>query len=312
MLEFRRALVTGGAGFIGSHLVDRLTVEGCDVVVLDDFSSGRAQNLADSSRSKKLRIIEGNICDETAVRKAAKDAEVVFHLAAQSSVEQSAKNPAETQRINVDGTKTLLEVASKAGVKRFVFASSAAVYGNPRKLPVVEGDKLAPISPYGESKLAGEKLCGEFNDPTGLATCRLRYFNVYGPRCNKGDVISSFLEAVSNNRRPVIYGNGTQSRDFVYVKDAVAATLSAAVSAGTVGQAINVCTGIPTQITAVLELISNLVPQKASGLVPEYLPARAGDIHESYGSPNLARQLMDFGFRTSIQEGLEALLNRVW
>ncbi|MEM3443113.1 MAG: SDR family NAD(P)-dependent oxidoreductase, partial [Candidatus Bathyarchaeia archaeon] len=213
-----KVLVTGGAGFIGSHLVERLLKEDCNVVVLDDLSSGKTENL--DLKNRNLIFLKGGIRDKELVKKALKDVEVVFHLAALVDVPFSVKNPLLVNQVNVCGSLNILEESIKTNVEKFIYASSCAVYGEPQYLPINEEHPTNPLSPYAVSKLAIEKYCQVFNKLYGLKTVSLRLFNVYGPR-QEGDsysgVISRFIRQLRSGKPPIIFGDGSQTRDFVYV-----------------------------------------------------------------------------------------------
>jgi len=307
-LEYSRVLVTGGAGFIGSHLVDKLLQDGFEVIVLDNFSSGRIGNIKHHIKDRMFRMIEGDIREEKVVRRAVKGVEVVIHEAAISSVEGSIKNPIKTNDINVNGTLNLLNLSIKEGVKRFVFASSASVYGdlNP---PLREDSQPKPMSPYAVSKLSGEYYCKIFHKIYGLETICLRYFNVYGPRQRKGpysSVISNFINSLKKDRPPVIFGNGLQTRDFIYASDVVEASLIALKSEEGIGEVFNIATGKPITIN---ELAKTLIELKGkSSLRPIYAGPRKGDIKHSYADVDKAERILKFKARVSLEEGLKHLL----
>jgi UDP-glucose 4-epimerase len=287
--------------------VKRLLALAFEVTLLDDFSTGRKESLG-ANGQMKVRMIRGDICDPTAVANAVKGADMVFHLAAKSSVEWCNVHPEETWKVNVDGTKMLLDAAAEAGCKSFVFASSAAVYGNPVRLPVTESSPLVPISSYGKSKLAAERLCIDSRRQPALATCVLRLFNVYGEGSEKGDVISAVSAKLGCGQRPVVYGDGTQTRDFVNVEDVVSAMISGATNPLAAGHAINVCTGIPTSVIEVINLLTMALDR--SHLTPDYQPQRTADIRHSYGNPTLAKALLGFVPEVTLDRGLGAMGRR--
>ncbi len=308
-MSYNKALVTGGAGFIGSHLVERLVADGLDVTVLDNFSTGRTENLAGLSANRRLHFVRGDIRDKDTTYDAIKDVKAIFHLAAVTSVPFSVEHPKETFEVNVDGTLSLLEACLRAGVERFVYVSSCAVYGEPKYLPIDEDCPLSPVSPYAESKLKAEELCRSFCENYGLETVVLRPFNVYGPRQRNdqyGGVIARFIEFLRFGKPPVIYGDGTQSRDFIYVEDAVEVFTLALNNKNVVGGTFNVASGVPTSIDGLASLLIELFG--AEGLKPEYADARKGDIKHSYADVKKAKQHLGFEPRVSLKEGLLTLI----
>ena len=299
-----RYMITGGAGFIGSNTVDELVKRGHEVVVLDDLSTGKAENLAQVRG--KVELIEGSITDLTTVHKVSRGMDRVIHLAAQTSVPRSVKDPIETNRINVDGTLNVLIAARDAKVKRVVFASSCAVYGTATNLPIPESTPLAPISPYGLTKQVGEASGRVFQELYGLEFVPLRYFNVFGPRQDPGSpysgVLSLFNAAFLAGTQPTIYGDGEQSRDFVYVGNVVEAILLAAETKSATGSALNVGTGIRSTLNHTLSLLGKITGRNAPA---RYLPAREGDIRDSQGDISLARETLGYDPRFSFEEGLK-------
>jgi len=296
-----RVLVTGGAGFIGSHIVEELLAQKNDIVVLDDVSTGNASNVPING----VKFIRATITDHEALENAMNGVDLVFHEAAQTSVARSLIHPKETWEINIRGTKLLLNAAVKAGVKRVVFASSAAVYGNAIP-PLKESKDPKPISPYGDSKRMGELLMQEYSEKEGLETISLRYFNVYGQRQNPkseySGVISKFIDRMANDLRPVIYGSGTQSRDFIFVKDVVAANMLAAKAKKAKGEVYNIATG---SVISINELVKTLNAVLGKNIEPIFEPERAGDIKFSYADVSLAKGALGFEAKTPIQEGLK-------
>lgn len=241
-----KVLVTGGAGFIGSHVVDKLMIDGHDVVVLDNLSTGNMSNFEHHLNESRFHFFKGDIRQVLTVEKAIDGADAVIHAAAIVSVPLSIENPVLTNEVNVLGTLNLLEASIKAKVKRFVYVSSCAVYGDAAKLPIDEGALVRPLSPYASSKLAAEEHCTVFFENHGLETVRLRYFNVYGPRQAASEyagVMVKFLERIRRDQPPIIFGDGEQTRDFVYVDDVVAATLLALNRDGVAGNVFNIGTG---------------------------------------------------------------------
>jgi UDP-glucose 4-epimerase len=297
-----RVLVTGGAGFIGSHIVEELLQKGASVRVLDNFSSGKRANLA--SFRGDLEILEGDLRDAEAIKAATRDIELVFHLAAFISVPQSMLEPQECFAINVVGTASLLEAARQAGVRKVVLSSSTAVYGNPDKFPTDEQTPLKPLSPYALSKQVNELYARLYSQNFNLPVTALRYFNVYGPRQNPNSAyaaaISIFTQRLVNGEPITIYGDGKQSRDFIFVKDVVRANLLAAESQAA-GEAFNICTGHETNLLDLLEELSELSPLQPT---VRFEAPRLGDIYRSQGNPEKAAAALDFRAGTLLADGL--------
>ncbi len=297
-----RALVTGGAGFIGSNLVDTLVDGGADVAVLDDLSSGFVEHINASAQ-----FFHGDVSDSDIVGKAVAGRDVVFHQAAHRAVFRSVEQPLQTDRANVAGTLTVLVAARDAGVRRVVAASSSSVYGGAGRMPTPENEPLIPRSPYAVSKLAGEHYCRVFWELFGLETVALRYFNVYGPRQRPDSqyaaVIPLFIDALRAGRPPEVHGDGLQSRDFAYVGDAVAANLRAAESPAhrCAGKAYNIAGGRPYTL---LELLAILSEHIGTLINPVHTPPRPGDVRHSCADISAADR--DVGYRPSLSfaEGL--------
>lgn len=302
-----RYLVTGGAGFIGSHLVEALVARGDEVVVLDDFSSGTRENLA--SVHSRIELIEGSICDLTTVQRACLGVDIVLHQAARTSVPHSVQDPLETNAVNVDGTLNVLLAARQAKVRRVVVASSAAVYGQSPELPKTESMRPEPLSPYGVTKYVAELYAQVFGHVYGLENVSLRYFNVFGPRQDArspySGVLSKFCAALRAGDPPTIYGDGTQSRDFVYVENVVQANLLACQAPGVSGMAFNIGTGTRISLKAVLESLTHITGVAVS---PKHLPPRAGDILHSQADISRAQQYLGYRPQVSFEEGLR----RTW
>jgi nucleoside-diphosphate-sugar epimerase len=302
-----RYLVTGGAGFIGSNTVDELVRRGHDVVVLDNLSAGKARNLA--SVRTKIKLMQYSITNLDALRAACRGADCVIHLAAQTSVPRSVKDPIETNLINVNGTLNVLVVARDAKVKRVVFASSCAVYGKTSVLPIPESTALAPISPYGLSKQVGEAYGRVFQELYGLEFVALRYFNVFGPRQDPSSaysgVLSLFNSALLAGTQPTVYGDGEQSRDFVYVQNVVEAILLAAEAKGAPGMAINIGTGNRCTLNQTLALLEKITSRPARA---KYAAPREGDIRDSQADISLAQKVLGYKPRLGFEEGLK----RTW
>jgi UDP-glucose 4-epimerase len=300
-------LVTGGAGFIGSHLVEALLARGHDVVVLDDLSGGKQSNLA--TVAGRIEMTSGSICDLKTVAQACRGVACVFHEAARTSVPRSVQEPLETNRVNVEGTLNVLVAARDAGVRRVVFAASSAAYGESASLPKVETMAPAPISPYGVSKLVGELYAGVFSRIYGLETVSLRYFNVFGPRQDAASqysgVLAKFITALQTGGTPVVFGDGSQSRDFTYVENVVQANLLAAETPGVSGRVFNVGTGNRYTLNQTLELLGKIAGRPAKA---EYREPRPGDIAHSQADISLARKLLGYDPKVGFEEGLR----RTW
>jgi len=302
MTKASRILVTGGAGFIGSHLVDRLVTEGFVVGVLENFSTGSMENI---SQHKGLQIHRGDVTDLSFVRETVKSYDTILHQAALVSVVQSVEDPLLTNLVNVGGTLNLLKACLDSDVERFVYASSSSVYGDSGPLPKREDMPPNPISPYGASKLAAEQYCRSFGRTYGLKTICLRYFNVYGPRQGIGPysaVIPIFTKLVLEGRSPVVYGDGEQSRDFVYVSDVVQANIHALDANPKPGEVFNIATGTPTTIN---QLASKVL--EATGrpdLKPVHAPPRPADIRHSYADISKAKELLKYTPLVDLGDGL--------
>ena len=297
-------LVTGGAGFIGSNTVDELVRRGHNVVVLDDLSSGKVQNL--SGATGKIELLQHSITDLDKLREACRGVDYVLHLGARTSVPRSVKNPLETNCINVDGTLNVLVAARDAKVKRVVFAGSSAVYGETPTLPKREDMPPAPISPYGVSKFAGEIYGQVFQRCYGLEFVSLRYFNVFGPRQDPGSaysgVLSLFNQAVLDGTQPVVYGDGEHSRDFTYVGNVVEANLLACEAKRAAGLAINIGTGSRYTLNQTLALLEKITGRPAKA---KYAPPREGDIRDSQADIARARDVLGYNPRFGFEEGLK-------
>ncbi len=289
-------LVTGGAGFIGSHIAHRLVSDGHTVRVLDNFSGGKHANLADIRGD--IDLIEGDIRDVDTVRHAVRGVEVVFHEAAEPSVPKSIADPATTMDVNVTGTLNLLTAARDAGCRRLVLASTCAVYGDGPESPKIETLLPAPLSPYAISKLTGEQLCTVFASAYGFEAVALRYFNVFGPRQDPNSAyaaaIPRFLVALASGEAPIVFGDGEQSRDFVFVEDVVRANLLAASVPGIAGKTFNVASG---QSVTVNQVLGSLARATGITIPARYVPERSGDIRHSLA--DVTRTRRDLGFVAS-------------
>ena len=299
----RAYLVTGGAGFIGSHIVERLAREGHQVRVLDNFSSGHEANL-DAFRSD-VELIRGDIRDAQLVNDATEGVEVVFHEAALGSVPRSVADPVTTHEVNITGTLNVLLAARDAGVKRVVYASSSSVYGETPVLPKREEMSPQPLSPYALSKLVGEHYASVFKHVYGFEVVALRYFNIFGPRQDTESqyaaVIPRFITALLTGASPVVYGDGLQSRDFTYVENVVNANLLAAEAEGVAGRAFNVaCGGRYT----LLDLLAKLKKILGSDVEPIHDATRAGDVRDSQASIEAAEQVLGYQVSVDFEDGL--------
>jgi UDP-glucose 4-epimerase len=299
-------LITGGAGFIGSHLAEALVAQGHAVRILDNFRTGRRSNLA--AIRNKVEILRGDVRDRSAVRAAVRGADFVLHLAALVSVAESIAHPEQTLDVNLNGTLVLLEAARKAKTRGVVMASSCAVYGA-GPVPAREEQAPLPMSPYAVSKLAAESLAVSYHLSCGLPVTCLRYFNVFGPRQDSGSpysgVIAVFASRAVDGGPATIYGDGRQTRDFIYVADVVQANLLACASNRAVGQVLNVGTG---RARSLLDLRSELSTLRGSPLAVRYAEARPGDIYHSRSDPSRARRLLGFRPRTDFRSGLAETL----
>jgi nucleoside-diphosphate-sugar epimerase len=302
-----RYLVTGGAGFIGSNIVDELVRRGQEVVVLDDLSAGKEANLATVRDKIDLHI--GSVTDLAAVQSACKGAQYVIHLAARTSVPRSVLNPLESNHVNIDGTLNVLVAARDAQVRRFVFAASSSAYGETATLPKVETMSAQPISPYGVTKYVGEMYAQVFGRVYGLENACIRYFNVFGPRQDPtsqySGVLSRFMLAVIEGQSPVIYGDGEQSRDFTYVENIVDETLRACEASGASGLVFNGGTGARITLNQVLKMLEHITGKIIQA---QYDGPRNGDIRDSQADVLLARKILGYEPRVLFEEGLK----RTW
>jgi UDP-glucose 4-epimerase len=299
-------LVTGGAGFIGSHLVEALARKGEHIRVLDNFSTGQRSNL--TAIRPAPEIVEGDVADAS-IDDAMRDVHTVYHLAAVASVQKSLEDPLETHRVCASGTLNILNAARRAGARKFVYAASASAYGLPVRDVQRESDPTCPISPYGVGKLAGELYAAAFASSFQMDTVCLRFFNVFGPRQRADSpysgVIALFIAAMLAGRAPRIFGDGKQSRDFVYVGDIVQALTLAAHANNVAGQVFNVGTGKGVDL---LKLVSVLNQVLGTRLEPEFAPARAGDIRHSRADITRIQEVLHYQPRVSFEEGLRRIV----
>jgi len=295
--------VTGGAGFIGSHIATALVERGDEVAVLDNLLSGRRENL--EHLGEQVTFYEGSVLDHELVEQALRGVEVVYHQAALASVPWSVEKPLDTNAVCVTGTVNVLDAARRAGVRRVVFAGSSSAYGDEPKVSKQEIDLPAPLSPYAAAKIAGEAYCKAFTATYGLETVVLRYFNVFGPRQDPKSeysaVIPIFVTKMVQGERPTIYGDGKQSRDFVYIDNVVQCNLAAADAAAAVGATINVACG--RQFT-LLQLVAAVNEVLGTTIEPIFAEARAGDVRESLADISIARTVLDYEPQVDFNEGL--------
>ncbi|HYW81513.1 MAG TPA: SDR family oxidoreductase [Thermoguttaceae bacterium] len=299
----RTFLVTGGAGFIGSHIAEALVERGDKVRVFDNLSTGHLSNLDDFR--DQIEFVEGDLTDADMVTQVVDGVDCIFHEAALASVPRSVEAPLATNAACVTGTVTLLDAARRAGVRRLVYAGSSSAYGDQPTSSKREVDLPAPISPYGAAKLAAEYYCRAFTGTYGFETVTIRYFNVFGPRQDPDSpysaVIPLFLTALIEGRQPVIYGNGLQSRDFTFVANVVRANLLAADAEGVAGRVFNAANGRNTDLLTLLEILNRLL---GTDVKPKHEPARVGDVMESMADITQARNLLGYEPVVYLEEGL--------
>ncbi|MEJ7577303.1 MAG: SDR family oxidoreductase [Pyrinomonadaceae bacterium] len=306
-------LVTGGAGFIGSHIAASLLASGARVRIIDDLSTGHRENIEEIGRDGDLDFIEANLTDKAALRRALEDVEVVFHEAAIPSVPRSVENPRETHEACVNATFALLLAARDAGVRRLVYAASSSAYGDQPQLPKTESMRPDPLSPYAVAKLVGEYYCQVFTRAYGLETVALRYFNVFGPRQDPSSqysgVISRFISVLMSGETPIIFGDGEQSRDFTFIANVVDANLKAAQSSTALGHVINVANGERITLNELLEVLKKLTGRE--NVKAEYKDTRAGDVRHSLADITAARELLGYKSLVGLEEGLKETI-RWW
>lgn len=299
------ALVTGGAGFIGSHLAEAMVASGARVRVVDNLVTGHLENLEGIKGS--IEFLQGDLADETTAKKAVQGVELIFHEAALPSVPRSVSNPRETHLACVQSTFNLLLAAKEEGVRRLIYAASSSAYGDQPTLPKTEEMRPEPLSPYAAAKLVGEYYCQVFSRSYDIETISLRYFNVFGPRQDPSSpysgVISRFIALLLNGERPVIYGDGEQSRDFTYITNVVDANKRAAETSRGLGQVINIANGERVTINQVLELLKEITGH--TDVAAEYKEERTGDILHSLADISRARELLGYQPTIGLREGLE-------
>ena len=294
-------LITGGAGFIGSHIVRGLLAQGADVRVLDNFSSGKRENL----HGLEVEVLEGDLRDASTIAQAVRGVNIIFHEAAFVSVPESMEKPQECFDVNITGTSILFDAARKAGVQRVVIASSAAVYGDSTAMPLIEDTPLKQLSPYAVSKRVDEMYAELFTNQFGLEVAALRYFNVYGPRQRPDSTYAAavpiFIRRMLDNKPITVFGDGGQTRDLINARDVVQANLLASQHPAAPGQIFNVCTGVETRLLDLLDILYEVFPD-----APKHIHAepRAGDIYRSIGTPKKIMDTLGFDPKISLAEGL--------
>jgi UDP-glucose 4-epimerase len=307
-----RMAVTGGAGFIGSNLVEFLLAKGYPVVAVDDFSTGRQANLdgLSGNAAHHLELLRADVNETSKMREAFRNCRYVFHLAANPSVQSSVTDPQSTHHSNINGTLSVLLAARDAGVKRVVVASSCAVYGDDPRLPKAESDKLKPLSPYALSKWVSEEYCRLFHRLYGLETVCLRYFNVFGPRQDPKSeyaaVIPKFVTRLLCGMPPIVYGDGEQTRDFIYVANILAANWKAATHPGVAGEVFNVGCGTQTSLNQLVQVLNQIL---GTHYQPNYEPGRSGEVRHSVADVKKIQELLDYSPETSLEEGLRRVLH---
>jgi nucleoside-diphosphate-sugar epimerase len=302
-----KVLVTGGAGFIGGHIIDALLAQNAEVRVIDNLSTGKRENI-DRVRNR-VDFIEADICDPEAIARAVHGVELVFHEAAIPSVSRSVADPVASNQANVGGTVSVLNAARLAGVRKLVYAASSSAYGDTPTLPKVETMTPRPMSPYAISKLAGEQYVTVFGKLYGFETVSLRYFNVFGPRQDPKSeyaaVIPRFVTTILAGQRPVIFGDGEQTRDFCFIENTVSANLLAA-KATTRGEVVNVACGARVSLNALIGLINE---ELGTDVKPEYAPGRPGDVRDSLADISAARQLLGYEVLYDLRAGLKKAID---
>ena len=302
-----KVLVTGGAGFIGGHIIDALLAQNAEVRVIDNFSTGKRANI-DRVRAK-VDFIEADICDPEAIARAVHGVELVFHEAAIPSVSRSVADPVASNQANVGGTVSVLNAARLAGVRKLVYAASSSAYGDTPTLPKVETMTPRPMSPYAISKLAGEQYVSVFGKLYGFETVSLRYFNVFGPRQDPKSeyaaVIPRFVTTILNGGRPIIFGDGEQTRDFCFIDNTVSANLLAA-KATTHGEVVNVACGARVSLNALIQLINE---ELGTDVKPEYQTGRAGDVRDSLADISAAQKLLGYEVLYDLRAGLKKAID---
>ena len=310
-LTGHRILVTGGAGFIGSNLGDALLGLGNHVTCYDNFSpyyEGKDANIQHQLANPRYRLVRADILDHERLEDAAQDIDTIFHLGAQPGVRYSLENPTAVMRVNVEGTVSVLEAARKRGAAKVVFASSSSVYGNPDRLPVVETDPTNPVSPYGASKLAAEKVCQAYSELYGMRIVALRYFTVYGPRQRPDMAVRRFLKELLDNRPITVFGDGKQTRDTTYVHDIVTGTIAAAATSLRAYEILNLGAGHRVTVLDLLRTLAEVAGRQSS-MRYRFEPRNAADVSDTHADIEKARKLVRFEPQTTLQEGLKTFVD---
>jgi len=306
----KRAIVTGGAGFIGSHLSDELAERGYQVTILDDISTGKQSNIEALRNRSNIDFVQGSITDLPRLQKLFKGSYYVFHQAALARVPFSVSDPLSANEVNITGTLKVLIAARDNGVEKVVFASSSSVYGDAPVLPQREDVIPSPLSPYALTKLAGEYYCTIFKQLYGLSTVCLRYFNVYGtrqdPHSQYAMVIPAFIDRIARHQPPIIFGDGEQSRDFTYVDNVIEANLIAARAKKTAGEVLNIACGQAITVNEIIDMINDLL---GKNIKPIYTDPRPGDVRHSLADITLAKKLLGFKPKVPFKQGLELAIN---
>jgi len=304
-----KVVVTGGAGFIGSHIAETLARSGAKVLIVDNLSTGHRENVEELSGD--VELVEGSVADRELMNRVLSGAEVVFHEAAIPSVPRSVEDPEQTHIASVDGTFNLLLAAREQKVRRVVYAASSSAYGDQPTLPKVEDMSPDPLSPYAVAKLVGEYYCQVFSRVYGLETVSLRYFNVFGPRQDPGSqysgVVSRFISALCSDEQPVIFGDGEQSRDFTYIDNVVSANLKAATTTGGIGKVINIATGDRITLNQLLNELKDLVGKP--NISVDYRETRVGDVRHSLADTTKAREMLGYEPTVGLREGLQRTID---
>ncbi|MEA2103232.1 MAG: SDR family oxidoreductase [Candidatus Cloacimonadota bacterium] len=303
-------LVTGGAGFIGSNIVEHLLEMGENVTILDNFSTGRRSNIAELVKHKKCKLIEGDIRSYHIVRSAVENVDYILHQGALPSVPRSVNDPLTTNEVNIVGTLNVLQAAKETNVKRLVFASSSSIYGDSEELPKHTDMRINPLSPYALSKYTGERYCQMFYNLYGFETVCLRYFNVFGPKQDPTSqysaVIPKFITAIMEDEKPTIYGDGTQSRDFTFIENVVSANIKACFAKNAPGNVMNIACNDRITLVELVDKI-NIILGKA--IEPDFSSPRLGDIKHSYASIEKAKKLIDYEVKKDFSHGLEETID---
>ena len=309
-LQYLNIFVTGGAGFIGSHLVDVLLSKNNTVVLYDNFSdfyTGKEENIKHNLKKSNFRVQKSDIMDYEKIRKNMQNVDVVFHLAAQPGVRFSMENPNKTSDVNILGTLNVLKAAKEAEVETVIFASTSSVYGEPKYLPIDENNVTKPISIYGASKLAAEKYCQVFNDQLGLEVIILRYHTVYGPRQRPDMAFHKWTKALSENKPIIIYGDGKQSRDFTFVSDIINGTIKAAETDDIGGEIFNLGGGSNVTVNYAVDLLTKEFGSDTDQII--YETSKLGDVSDTYANIKKAQELIGFNPTTKLKDGLKLFVN---